>query len=144
MLEYTKANLINVMNAMQVILPGYSLQLLSPCYQGHENNPMFGHCIHASEAIILLFPAEEFQLMRAKCEVADYHWYLLDSTGVIVDPTIDQYYYAKIKPPYDKGKPQNRTYGRDSEWNDRYLSKSYFVKDKVIEYLTGGTLTFNN
>ena len=90
----------------------------------------------------MIFEHDDLQMYRAQCEHADYHWWC-QYHDLIIDPTADQYYSQGYIPPYDKGKLQTRTYGRDTNWNDRYLSKSYFVKDKVLEYLTGGKL-FDN
>ena len=134
MLEFTPENVNTVVNTIQVICKGYSIRLIPEKYHTPEN-PMRGHCIHASEALILLFPNTELQLYRAPCKHSDYHWWT-QYNETIIDATADQYYSQGLNPPYEQGKLQTRTYGRDADWNDRYLAKSYFVRDKVIEYLT--------
>ena len=73
-------------------------------------------------------------------KLSQYIWYLKDSKQNVIDPTADQYYSQGLVPPYDVGKEQKRTYGRDAQWNDRYLSKSYFVADCVMEYINGPKL----
>jgi len=137
-MEFNLTNINLVVNTMKVILVGHSTKLLRPIYN-RPNNPMFGHCIHASEAIIMIFEHDDLQLYRAPCPHADYHWWV-QYHDLIIDPTVEQYTSQGLNPPHDKGILQTRTYGRDENWNDRYLSKSYFVKDKVLEYLTGGKL----
>ena len=137
-MNLTLTNINLVVNTMKLVLVGYSTKLLRPIYN-RPDNPMFGHCIHATEAIIMIFEHDDLQMYRAPCEHADYHWWC-QYHDLIIDPTVDQYLSQGYIPPYDQGKLQTRTYGRDANWNDRYLSKSYFVRDKVLEYMHGPKL----
>ena len=138
MIEFTFSNIAKVIDIMEVVLVGHSTTLLRPKYN-KPDNPLFGHCIHASEAIIMLFENDELQLYRAPCQHADYHWWV-QYHGLVIDATAKQYTSQGYIPPYEQGKLQTRTYGRDANWNDRYLSKSYFVREKVLEYMEGSKL----
>ena len=106
------------------------------------SNVTYGHCIYSSEAMLILFGVDvcdikesPFTLMRAKCDVAGYHWWLQHDDDTIIDVVADQYYLNGKLPPYDKGKAQVKTYSKDKDWQSKYMSKSHFVADKVIEYL---------
>ena len=73
-MEFSLTNINLVVDTMKVVLVGHSTKLLRPIYN-RPDNPMFGHCIHATEAIIMIFEHDDLQMYRAQCEHADYHWW---------------------------------------------------------------------
>ena len=138
--EYTQNNVQILSGLIRYVCLGYSTKLLSSEYKNlhlKDVHPITGHCVYASESLYHLLENDTIHQMRAPCEKYRYHWYLQDVDGIILDPTAEQYYHKGILPPYNKGKIQNRPYGRDKEWNDRVLNKSLFVMDRVNELLNG-------
>jgi len=75
------------------------------------NNPLFGHCYHATEALYHIIrdfqlPAEfmEFKPCRGIDESNIAHWWLQNEQGDILDPTAEQYKSRGIQPPYHNGR----------------------------------------
>ncbi len=81
--------------------------LVRPKYRGHPENPMFGHCYVASEALFHLLGgrATNYRPYHGKDDTGDTHWWLEDTlTGFRYDVTADQYLSVGKKPPYDAGR----------------------------------------
>ena len=70
----------------------------------NKNNPLFGHCYHATQAMYYFFKDADLKAMSAKCQgPAEQHWWLQDG-NTIYDVTEDQYYSRSKVPPHSKGK----------------------------------------
>jgi hypothetical protein len=67
-------------------------------------NPMYGHCYAASEALYHLAKGSGFKPCRGRDERGIVHWWLVDDQGNILDPTAEQYTSKGRTPPYAKGK----------------------------------------
>jgi hypothetical protein len=92
---------------MDAIRAALTPELVRPKYRGHPENPMFGHCYVASEALYHLLggPASGLQSYRGKDDTGDVHWWLEDRlTGECLDVTADQYLSVGKKPPYAAGR----------------------------------------
>ena len=80
----------------------------------NENNSLFGHCYHATQAMYYFFKDANLKAMSAKCQgPAEQHWWLQDGDKII-DITAEQYDVFNFDPPYDKGK-ETKWYG----WKNR-------------------------
>ena len=80
----------------------------------NKNNPLFGHCYHATQAMYYFFKDANLKAMSAKCQgPAGQHWWLQDGDKII-DITAEQYDMFDFDPPYDKGK-ETKWYG----WKNR-------------------------
>ena len=81
--------------------------LVQPKYRGHPENPMFGHCYVASEALYHMLGGKVagYQSYRGKDDTGDVHWWLEDTlTGHRYDVTADQYLSVGKRPPYAAGR----------------------------------------
>lgn len=90
-----------------------------------KNNPMFGHCYVATEALYYLLKKYNMDNYsnykpcrgRDRYDRGSVHWWLQNDQGNILDPTEAQYTSQGLKPPYEEGrrggfltsKPSNRT-----------------------------------
>ena len=77
----------------------------------NKNNPMFGHCYGATEALYYLLKEydesekhQDFKPCRGRDQRGIVHWWLQDDHGGILDPTSEQYTKVGLKPPYEKGR----------------------------------------
>ena len=71
----------------------------------NQNNPMYGHCYHTTQAMFYLLDTDTLDIMSGIDWRGDKHWWLRDRiTGYEVDMTVDQYYSIDKQPPYDTGK----------------------------------------
>ena len=71
----------------------------------NQNNPMYGHCYHTTQAMFYLLDTDTLDIMSGIDWRGDKHWWLRDRiTGYEVDMTVDQYYSIDKQPPYDDGK----------------------------------------
>ena len=98
-----------------------------PKFRGiNENNPLFGHCYHATQAMYYFFKDVNLKAMSAKCQgPAEQHWWLQDGDKII-DITAEQYDMFNFDPPYDKGK-ETKWYG----WKNRPHRKTQKLMLKV-------------
>ena len=80
--------------------------ILTPKYrEENQNNPMYGHCYHTTQAMFYLLDTDTLDIMCGTDWRDDKHWWLRDrETGYDVDMTSDQYYSIGKEPPYDNGK----------------------------------------
>lgn len=70
-------------------------------------NPTAGHCYHAAEALWHLLGGADTNWvpMRVREDDGMTHWWLRNrKTGVIADPTADQYRSIGEEPPYQAGR----------------------------------------
>ena len=77
--------------------------LLRPAYRGHADNPLYGHCYVASEALFHLLGGRDsgYSPCFGKDDHGVTHWWLEDPlTGDRLDITADQYYSVGREPPY--------------------------------------------
>lgn len=81
--------------------------LLKPQYRKiNENNPFYGYCYIASEALYHL-TEKRLKSMQAKDDSGISHWWLVSDDGIIYDPTKDQYSLVGKIPPYENGTHRN-------------------------------------
>ena len=80
--------------------------ILTPKYrEENQNNPMYGHCYHTTQAMFYLLDTDTLDIMCGTDWRDDKHWWLKDrETGYEVDMTSDQYYSIGKEPPYNEGK----------------------------------------
>ena len=94
-------------NLMQKIKSNLTPDLLRPEYRRlNLNNPMFGHCYIASEALFYLSggKASGLAIKRGRDDSNTSHWWLENKeTGEILDPTVEQYDMFDLDPPYQVG-----------------------------------------
>ena len=86
--------------AVEAIRAALSDDLRHPCYRG--GHPTRGHCYVASEAVYHLLGGKPAGLkaMFVRHEGSP-HWFLVDSNGIVLDPTADQF---ETIPPYHEAK----------------------------------------
>ena len=80
--------------------------LIPEQFKEHPENPMFGHCYGAAEALYRLLGGKEqgYKAQRATDSDGVSHWWVLSPTGCILDPTSTQCTdFVKI-PPYAEGR----------------------------------------
>ena len=71
----------------------------------NSDNPTYGHCYVASEALFYSLADARYTPVRARDEVGVVHWWIVDKqTGEILDPTAEQYTSKGLKPPYERGR----------------------------------------
>jgi hypothetical protein len=80
--------------------------LKRPYREENAENPMFGHCYVATEALFHLLPdRENYCACRGRDDRGIVHWWLVHKpTGQIYDVTADQYHSKGLVPPYARGK----------------------------------------
>lgn len=92
-------------NAIRAVL---TPDLVRPKYRGHADNPMFGHCYVATEALFHFLGGldSDYRAVRGKDETGDVHWWLEHKiTAERYDITADQFYSVGRAPPYAAGVP---------------------------------------
>jgi hypothetical protein len=97
------SKVLELMDAVRAVL---TPDLLKPQYRNHPENPMFGHCYVASEALYHLLGGHESSLQpyRGKDDAGIVHWWLEDQLGNRYDVTVDQYLSVGRQPPYTVGR----------------------------------------
>ena len=100
---------VTVTKLTQLIANSLSPKLLKPEYrQINANNPMYGHCYVATEAMHHLLKTFEltgtFKPFQAKDSNNISHWWLQNDDGEILDITAAQYTSVGKTPPYASGK----------------------------------------
>ncbi len=102
--------------------------ILTPKYrEENQNNPMYGHCYHTTQAMFYLLDTDTLDIMCGTDWRDDKHWWLRDrETGYEVDMTSDQYYSIGKEPPYDNGKV-SKWYG----WKNRPHMRSLKLIKKM-------------
>ena len=85
--------------------------LLSPAMLKREyrdknkDNPMFGHCYVATEALFYCLGDSNFKPMRGRDSNGIVHWWLMNTlSGEILDATSEQYTSVGLNPPYESGR----------------------------------------
>jgi hypothetical protein len=84
-----------------------SPDLLKPAYITiNRDNHMYGHCYAATEALYYLLGGKEsgWHPCRGKDTEGITHWWLSNTAGQILDPTVEQYTSVGKKPPYLSGR----------------------------------------
>jgi len=100
--QYNQKNIDKVCSLVKTNLTN---DMRSEKYKEHKNNPMFGHCVHSSQAIFWLIDTAYFISMRGEDITGELHWWLLDTnTDKIIDATKEQFDMFDYEPPYDSGK----------------------------------------
>lgn len=95
--EYTEKNIGYVMD---LIRENLSPDLLSPRFRDkNKNNPMYGHCTHASKALVLLMDTDKLKLMHNKHPSWAHMW--VQDGNQIYDVTVDQFYFVGCFPNYE-------------------------------------------
>jgi len=79
-------------------------EMIPISYRGLIDSKYCGHCHHASLAMYNLLGGKTngYKLQTATDELEIKHYWLVNSKGEIIDPTIEQYTDLDRKPPYDK------------------------------------------
>ena len=91
--DYTQRNIEYVMN---LIRDNLTPDLLKSKFRKiNESNPLYGHCKHASQALVLLIDTNCLRLTKNHCHV----W--VQDIEKIYDVTADQYYSQGLNPCYD-------------------------------------------
>lgn len=134
--HYSEYNMVLVMG---LISKNLTPKLLSTRYrEENENNPMYGHCYHATQALYYLMDTNCLIPMSGKDYRDDYHWWLQDGDK-IYDVTAGQYYSVGKFPPYENGK-RGRWYGYQQRPHQRSLDLMVRVLGK--DNVTDEVLTF--
>lgn len=68
------------------------------------SNGTFGHCHTASGVLYKIFGSKNVHMYRALDDEGIYHWWVVDRSGKIIDPTSEQYTLLGREPPYRDGK----------------------------------------
>jgi hypothetical protein len=71
--------------------------------QNGGSNGTYGHCHTAAGVIYKIFGPKNVHMYRALDDEGLYHWWTVDKSGKIIDPTSEQYTLLGKIPPYDKG-----------------------------------------
>lgn len=104
MLDYTEENLNRVIESIRCNL---TIDLLPKKMQDRNinggSNGTYGHCHTAAGVIYKIFGPKNVHMYRALDDEGLYHWWVVDKSGKIVDPTSEQYTLLGKVPPYDKG-----------------------------------------
>jgi hypothetical protein len=93
-------------SVIELVQAHLSSDLLKLEYKNNNNqdNPLYGHCYVASEAVYHLLGSEKVVPCYGRHKEGGTHWWLVDrKTNEIIDPTADQYYCVGKRPPYDGG-----------------------------------------
>jgi len=91
--EYNEENITHV---MQLIRNNLTSDLIKQKHRDqNKRNPMYGHCKHASEALVELMNTDQLCLMRSKT-----HVWVQDGIK-IYDITVDQYHSMGLNPSYN-------------------------------------------
>ncbi|HTR67858.1 MAG TPA: hypothetical protein VMH85_18900 [Terriglobales bacterium] len=93
----------SIISSIQAVL---TPELIPKNFGGRPDNPMFGHCYGAAEALYHLLGGNEhgYKAQRAVDDDGISHWWVLSPTQEILDPTAAQYTSFGKRPPYDKGR----------------------------------------
>lgn len=81
--------------------------LLSKTYRYRETqHPVAGHCYIAAEALYHHLGGKAAGLTPQVARDPDggTHWWLLDKSGKVIDPTKEQYTECGKQPPYEAGR----------------------------------------
>jgi hypothetical protein len=80
-------------------------ELIPVYFRNQPENPMFGHCYGAAEALYRLLGGRDcgYKAQRAVDETGVSHWWIVSRSGCILDPTSAQYTDFCRTPPYDSG-----------------------------------------
>lgn len=103
-MEYNEENLKLVVDSIRRNL---SIDLLPKKMQDRNinggSNGTFGHCHTAAGVIYKIFGPKNVHMHRALDDEGIYHWWVVDKSGKIIDPTSEQYTLLGRVPPYDNG-----------------------------------------
>lgn len=79
-------------------------EMIPISYRGLIDSKYCGHCHHASLAIYNLLGGKSrgYKLKTATDELEIKHYWLVNSEGEIIDPTIEQYKNLNRNPLYDR------------------------------------------
>jgi hypothetical protein len=91
---------------MELVVSCLSRDLLREEYADQPDNPLYGHCFHACEALFDLLGgyAAGYRVRRGIDDRGIKHYWLVREDGQILDPTAGQYTSLGRVPPYAKGK----------------------------------------
>lgn len=97
--DYTPQNVEYVMNLIRLNL---SPDLLAErLVERNKTNPLYGHCKHASQALILLLNTDRLVLTSSANKS---HLWVQDENK-IYDVTASQFHFMGLIPPYEGGFP---------------------------------------
>ena len=103
-MEYNEENLKLVVDSIRRNL---SVDLLPKKMQDRNinggSNGTFGHCHTAAGVIYKIFGPKNVHMHRALDDEGIYHWWAVDKSGKIIDPTSEQYTLLGRVPPYANG-----------------------------------------
>ena len=103
----------------------------------NSTNPMFGHCHTSSACLQKMFTTKELNLYRAQDWSDIWHWWVVDTTGKIIDLTSDQYYSIGKEPPYKSGE-------KASMLGFAYRTRTLELLDRVKKDLNGYKNIYDN
>ena len=93
-----------LIDAIQAVL---SPDLLKKEYrEKNRDNPLYGHCYAASEALYHLLGGKNsgWKPHCGRDEQNVTHWWLANAAGERLDPTAGQYTSVGLTPPYEAGR----------------------------------------
>jgi len=103
------SRMLSASHAVALVRAVLTPDLLRPEWRAgwSPENPAFGHCAGASEAVYFLLggPKAGIKAWVARDSDGRTHWWLQDARGVRIDPTADQYTSVGRTPPYERGLP---------------------------------------
>lgn len=103
-MDYTEENLNRVIESIRCNL---TIDLLPKKMQERNisggSNGTYGHCHTAAGVIYKIFGPKHVHMYRALDDEGLYHWWVVDKSGKIIDPTSEQYTLLGKVPPYADG-----------------------------------------
>lgn len=101
LMEYTSENLEIV---SKLILANLSTDLLTRTWiERNKKNSVAGHCHNASGCLYKIFGCDAVKMYRGLDSSGDYHWWVVDRDGQIIDLTSSQYNKSELTKIYKSG-----------------------------------------
>jgi hypothetical protein len=104
---YTPPTPTQISAAVTLVQQALTPDLLDTKYRPRwtPENPTYGHCATASEAVYFLLggPNAGLTAWVARDTDGTTHWWLQTADGQRIDPTADQYTSVGRLPPYERG-----------------------------------------
>ena len=98
LMEYTPSNLDKV---SKIILCNLTQDLLTRNWIDLNNkNSVAGHCHNASGCLYRIFGCDAVNMYRGLDPSGEYHWWIQDKSGKIIDLTSSQYTKTELKNIY--------------------------------------------
>ena len=94
-------------------------EFVSEEYRGKVNSRYCGHCHHATLAMYNLLGGKDsgYKVRKASDELEIKHYWLENSKGEVIDPTVEQYSDLGRNPPYENRVNKGVSYRRTTATN---------------------------